>query len=82
MCVDCEGCVLFPIQLDWCTENIKYYPETVVSIANKTGVTWHKGDVFCNGLYRVVYLIDIQSEEEQLACLPLFGNNLYRVISE
>jgi len=33
-------------------------------------------------LYPGAHLIAIKSEEEQLACLPLFGNNLYRARSK
>ncbi|KAK2141266.1 hypothetical protein LSH36_1131g00009 [Paralvinella palmiformis] len=58
----------------WCPENMTYYLGTGVCVANKTGVTWYEGDVFCKGLYPGAHLIDIKSEEEQLAYLPLFDS--------
>ncbi|KAK2139107.1 hypothetical protein LSH36_2009g00000 [Paralvinella palmiformis] len=60
---------------------MQYYLVTGVCVANKTDVSWYEGDVFCKCLYRGAHLIDIKSEEEQLACLPLFGKNIYRVIT-
>ncbi|KAK2140743.1 hypothetical protein LSH36_1262g00001 [Paralvinella palmiformis] len=68
--------------LYWCPENMTYYLGTGVCVGNKTGATWHQGDLFCKSLYPGAHLIDIKSEEDQLAYLPLFGNILDRVISE
>ncbi|KAK2141268.1 hypothetical protein LSH36_1131g00058 [Paralvinella palmiformis] len=51
-----------------------YYLGTGVCVANKTGVSWYEGDLFCKGLYPGAHLFDIKSEEEQLACLPLFDS--------
>ena len=60
---------------DWCPENMTYYLETGVCVANKKGVTWDEGDLFCRSLYPGAHLIDIKSEEEQLALAQLFGSN-------
>jgi len=76
----CVGFIF--ISSDWCPENMTYYLGTGVCVGNKTGATWHQGDLFCKSLYPGAHLIDIKSEEDQLAYLPLFGNILDRVISE
>ncbi|KAK2139965.1 hypothetical protein LSH36_1535g00008 [Paralvinella palmiformis] len=60
---------------NWCPENMTYYLETGVCVANKKGVTWDEGDLFCRSLYPGAHLIDIKSEEEQLALAQLFGSN-------
>ncbi|KAK2139947.1 hypothetical protein LSH36_1546g00017, partial [Paralvinella palmiformis] len=77
----------------WCPEKMTYNLRTGLCIANKSEVHIHEGESFCKKLHPGAHLIDIMSEEEQLAYLPVLesfddiwtsairsageGNNLY-----
>jgi len=58
-----------------------YNLRTGLCIANKSEVHIHEGESFCKKLHPGAHLIDIMSEEEQLAYLPVLGNSFDLIVS-
>jgi len=59
---------------DWCPRDMVYFSTSGVCLANKTNIDWYEGEQFCKSIYPGAHLVDIKSEQEQVAYIEILGN--------
>ncbi|KAK2139847.1 hypothetical protein LSH36_1588g00012 [Paralvinella palmiformis] len=55
----------------WCPRDMVYFSTSGVCLANKTNIDWYEGEQFCKSIYPGAHLVDIKSEQEQVAYIEI-----------